>query len=230
MEPNIQHSLQNVRPDYHILGKLNPTHTLKFYSLLKGYTKFGRQIPVATTHCTILFNISVSSVCNISHPTLQETNILKWLLGSLKFLHQCFKICIIIILLSMSNSARQRLILVLRTNILYVFIIPENNKLSEPTVPHTNSVQRVSTSGNNNYLSLLSRSRAAMESTYPPNQWIPRAYYPEVKRRGVKITGHLHPLPRFGMNGDGNPIFLCLSRCRKRKVRPGTGHEGPEDE
>jgi hypothetical protein len=81
MEPNIQHRLQNVRPDNHIVDKLNPTHMLKFYSLLKGYTKSGRQITVATSFCTVVFNISVSSVWNISHPTLQETNILKWILG-----------------------------------------------------------------------------------------------------------------------------------------------------
>jgi len=40
VETNVHHRLQNIRPDYHILGKLNPIHTLKFYCFNTRVHKF----------------------------------------------------------------------------------------------------------------------------------------------------------------------------------------------
>jgi hypothetical protein len=42
-------------------------------------------------------------------------------------------------------------------------------------------------------------SRPALEPTQPPIEWVPGALSPRVKRPGVRLTIHLHSVPRLRM-------------------------------
>jgi hypothetical protein len=54
---------------------------------------------------------------------------------------------------------------------------------------------------NNNNNNNNTSSRPALGPTQPPIQWVPGALSLGVKRRGVKLTTHLHLTPRSRMRG-----------------------------
>jgi hypothetical protein len=58
-------------------------------------------------------------------------------------------------------------------------------------------------------------SRTALGPTQPPIQWVPGALSLGVKRPGVKLTTHLHLVPRSRMRGAIPPLlqYVFMARC-----------------
>jgi hypothetical protein len=52
--------------------------------------------------------------------------------------------------------------------------------------------------------------RTVVRPTQPPKQWVPGALTRGVKRPGVKLTTHLHVLPRLRMRGGIPSLPQCI--------------------
>jgi hypothetical protein len=62
-------------------------------------------------------------------------------------------------------------------------------------------------------------SRPALEPTQPSVQWVPVALSLGVKRRGVKLTTHVHVVPRSRMRGaiPSLPQYAFIAWCLVKK-------------